>query len=109
MVHSGKVEKKIDKLFPERKGEVAALLSEYGTEEYEREPERVRLAVLKISNGDLYKLKESIRAAKVDYRDVLAWAEYPEEMRSTAQKPTTKEIERIRRRDRMQYEAWLEE
>ena len=36
--------------------------------------ERVRLAVLKISNGDEEKLHEAIALAKHDWRDVLVWA-----------------------------------
>ena len=36
--------------------------------------ERVRFAVLKISNGDEDKLLEAISLAKRDWRDVLVWA-----------------------------------
>jgi hypothetical protein len=36
--------------------------------------ERVRLAVLKLSNGDQDKLLEAISLAKRDWRDVLVWA-----------------------------------
>ena len=33
-----------------------------------------KMAVLKLSNGDLVKLKELTIAAKVDFRDVIMWA-----------------------------------
>src|SRR5215510_3878122 len=36
--------------------------------------ERVRFAVLKISNGDQDKLLEAVLLAKRDWRDVLVWA-----------------------------------
>jgi len=36
--------------------------------------ERVRLAVLKLGNGDQNKLLEAVLRAKRDWRDVLVWA-----------------------------------
>jgi hypothetical protein len=57
------------------------LLDHYGIEPYERERERVQLAILKLSEGSEEKLREFIAVAKRDYRDVLFWAEYPEEAR----------------------------
>ena len=70
---------------------------------------RLQLGVLKLSEGDAERLKEYIRLARIDYRDVLAYAEYPEEMRagSAKSKPGERELDEIRRRDRAQYEAWL--
>ena len=55
-----------------------------------------------------------VASAKEDFRDVLAYAENPEEMRATwanrsdltaAQRDALSEL---RRRDRQQYEKWLE-
>src|SRR5438270_10698172 len=60
---------------------VLELLDGYGIESYERERERVQLAILKLSEGNEEKLREFIAVAKRDYRDVLFWAEYPEESR----------------------------
>lgn len=60
---------------------VLELLGTYGVEPYERERERVQLAILKLSAGNEEKLHEFIAVAKQDYRDVLFWAEYPEESR----------------------------
>src|SRR5437899_990306 len=60
---------------------VLELLDTYGVESYERERERVQLAILKLSDGSEEKLREFIAVAKRDYRDVLFWAEYPEESR----------------------------
>jgi len=62
---------------PDRVPEVLAILNEYGTERWHHEPDRVRLAALKIAAGRLEELRIQIKNAKTDYRDVLASAEYP--------------------------------
>ncbi|MFN2541001.1 MAG: hypothetical protein ABR514_02380 [Chthoniobacterales bacterium] len=62
-------------------GRVLELLDTYGVESYERERERVQLAILKLSGGDEEKVREFVAVAKRDYRDLLFWAEYPEEAR----------------------------
>ena len=58
---------------------VLELLDNYGMESYERERERVQVAILKLSAGSEEKVREYVAVAKRDYRDVLFWAEYPEE------------------------------
>ena len=66
--------------FPKRSWpRVLELLDTYGVESYERERERVQLAILVLSEGSEVKLREYVAVAKRDYRDVLFWAEYPEE------------------------------
>jgi len=55
------------------------VLDSYGVESFERERERVQLAMLNLSSGNEVKLRENVAAAKRDYRDVLCWSEYPEE------------------------------
>ena len=57
------------------RSEVLAILDQYGVEPHEREPERVRLAIVRLTAGDREVLPKLVYAAKVDYRDVLAWAE----------------------------------
>src|SRR5262245_41264460 len=84
--------------------EARAILETYGAESWHREKWRLSLAALKMSEGNLEKLREAVEFAKKDYRDVLAAAEYPEELRM-AEDP--KDIAAIRARDRAQYEAWL--
>jgi len=72
----------VQKTFPaDAHARVLELLGTYGVESYERERERVQLAILKLSEGNEEKLGEFIAVAKRDYRDVLFWAEYPEESR----------------------------
>ena len=58
---------------------VLELLDSYGVEPYEQERERVQVAILKLSAGSEAKVREYVAVAKRDYRDVLFWAEYPEE------------------------------
>src|SRR5229473_3137111 len=72
---------------------VMELLDAYGVESYERERERVQLAMLKLSGGSEEKLREFLAVAKRDYRDVLFWAEYPEESRLD----TPEKRERVRK------------
>jgi hypothetical protein len=55
---------------------ILALLDEYGRESYERERERVHIAILQLSEGQSDLLLHYIDRAKQDYRDVIHWAEY---------------------------------
>jgi hypothetical protein len=70
----------VQKTFPESAhARILELLDTYGVESYERERERVQLAILKLSEGNEEKLREFVAVAKRDYRDVLFWADNPEE------------------------------
>ena len=65
--------------FPaERLREALAILSDYGVEKHEPERERVRRAIVSLSEGNLDRLRHFIAVAKADYRDVLFWAETPD-------------------------------
>jgi len=93
---------------------VRQALESYGADKYEQEPERLRLAILKLSDGDVEKVLSITKAAKQDFRDVLLWAEYPEAARAGSltwrSNLTPEEKDRLaelRRRDRRQYEDWL--
>jgi hypothetical protein len=90
--------------------EIMRVLDEYGAEGWERGRGRVQLAILKLSEGDRERLPELVRMAKRDYRDVLAYAEYPEEIKTgpiKMNKLSPEETKAIRRRDRAQYRKWL--
>lgn len=45
-----------------------------------KEAARVHLAIIHLSNGDPDELRRMVDVALIDYRDVLFWAEYPEEV-----------------------------
>ena len=82
----------VRKTFPKTtQARVFELLDSYGIEAYERE--RVQLAILKLSEGNEEKLREFVAVAKRDYRDVLFWADDPEE----AKLETPEKRERFRK------------
>ncbi|MCX5848607.1 MAG: hypothetical protein NTW65_04080 [Deltaproteobacteria bacterium] len=56
---------------PEQIPEVLDILSEYGTEKWHREDQRVKRDIVIISRGSIEKLKATVMLAKNDYRDVL--------------------------------------
>ena len=89
--------------------EVMAVLNEYGTVEWQHEPQRVRLAALKLADGSLDNLRRQIEWAKCDYRDVLAPAEYPEYTRqwSRIQQLLDTERDKIIKADWQQYNEWV--
>ena len=101
--------KKLRACFPDEQNarDALSLLDEYGSESWHEERDRVHLAILKESQGNLDQLLERVDRAMNDYRDVLVGAEYPEEFQSPLNTPKS-EMEAIRKRDRKQYEAWIE-
>ncbi|MFL5383481.1 MAG: hypothetical protein ACJ8GN_13260 [Longimicrobiaceae bacterium] len=109
------VTRRAQRLWPAEGGRrrVREALARYGVEAYEQEPERVRLAILKLAGGDVDQVISLVAAAKRDFRDVLLWAEYPEEARaswargSNLTQAESDRLEALRRRDRQQYEDWL--
>ena len=84
------------------------VLNAYGKEEYHREQNRVRMAALKLSAGDIVKLKEYTNIAMGDYRDVLAFAEYPNYMKEKdIQSSSSEHRKAIIDKDWKQYCDWL--
>lgn len=64
----------VSTMFPESEtATVLAVLDFYGVEPYERERERVQLAIIALSEGNEDKLLYFVQTAKTDYRDVLYW------------------------------------
>ena len=63
------------RLFGDDAREAMAILVSYGEGPEHREPDRVRRAILKLSEGDLGRLRHFREQADKDYRDVLWWAE----------------------------------
>jgi hypothetical protein len=89
--------------------EALAVLAEYGPATWHREPLRVRLAALKLAEGNLEKLRMAIDRAKRDYRDVLAPAEYPTFIQSSNRRGRSHSQDRqqVYIDDWQQYERWL--
>lgn len=115
------VARKAGKIFPHHELEaVMAILDEYGIASHETGRARVQLAILKVFQegtvereteaGRLERLRRLVAAAKADYRDVLAWAEYPREIRTgpvEMRKLSPEQQRRLRQEDREQYRRWL--
>ena len=100
--------KTIQQVFPqEDEDEILARLEPYGSESHEKEKYRVYLAILKLCDEEqLSDPSHYVQAAKQDYRDVLAWAEYPHQMTcGPVSDPDTSA--RLRKQDRAQFQAWL--
>jgi hypothetical protein len=71
------------------------------------EGHRVAVACLKLAGGSLKELKECAQAALTDYRDVLAWAEYPRQMRLDV-RANSEQKAAARRADAQEYTHWLD-
>lgn len=117
-VTGGDVERIVKRDFPETKWEeIHSILSEYGKESWQCGEARVRLAALKLSAGDPAKLREFVDRARLDYREVIARAEYPgySVEVSSCGLPTDDEhcehaahAKTVVEEDWRQYQAWLE-
>ena len=69
---------KLREIFPEERcADALAALDLYGSAPDDQERDRVQLAALKLSAGDLDRLRDLVFTAKGDPRDVIAPAEYP--------------------------------
>ncbi|MCJ7452185.1 MAG: hypothetical protein MUO39_06885 [Steroidobacteraceae bacterium] len=101
----GMLERKLQWLFPsdadreQARESLAELISGV-------EGKRVALAAFKLAGSDLGELRRCVDAARIDYRDILAWAEYPRQMRLGASAPAA-EQEAARREDAAEYQRWL--
>ena len=107
----GDVVRKIKQYWPdEDTQEILDILNAYGTREMESGRTRVHLAILKLSEGNLSKLPELVAMAKRDYRDVIAYAEYPEQMKLGFVKMrelSPEQRKALKKRDAKQYTQWL--
>lgn len=103
------VERILRRDFAEDEEEARALLMSYGSEDWHRETRRVRVAALKLANGDLARLRVAVDTAKADYRDVLGPAEYPQYLKAVtpAASLSDEERQRIIEADFEQYDGWF--
>jgi hypothetical protein len=77
---SADLERALGREFPSDEQPVArSMLAQYGVTEHQREVERVRRALLALSRGKLAYLGHYLAVAQHDYRDVLYWADHPEQ------------------------------
>lgn len=104
---------KVHKMWPKEEwDDVMAALNAYGSEGRGWGVHRVQLAILKLCRGNRDEIPQLVEMANRDYRDVLAWAENPEEMRlpwRQRKEMSDDEIKALRARDKVQYRRWLRE
>jgi uncharacterized protein (DUF1778 family) len=98
--------RKVRDTFPNRDlQEILAILDQFGVHH-----ERVCLAALKASEGDIERLRRNIEDAKMDWRDIIAAAEYPGEWRlgwRQRKRLTEEDRKRLAEQDRQEYLDWL--
>jgi len=100
------IERVVRRDFPaELFAQVMAVLNEYD----DWECDRVRVAVLKLANGNMERLRYEIEGAKCDFRDVLGPAEYPGYTKKMFRmnKLPSEEQQRIIDADWKQYQDWF--
>lgn len=68
-----------DRFAPADRRTAHVMLSQYGLSRHERDVEHVRRAMLALSGGNLGRLGYYLAAAQRDYRDVLYWAQHPDQ------------------------------
>jgi len=86
-----------------------SILDEFAKQSPGEPSARVRLAILKLANGDLDRLTDATKTAIEDYRDVLAAAEYPRYCREVGFADTPESAEQaVIDDDWRQYREWLE-
>jgi len=83
---------------------IRAALRTYGTDFSYPEVLRVWMACLKCASGDAAKVVVMVEAAQQDYRDVLAWAEYPRYLLAGDEEERQRAIED----DWAELQAWLQ-
>jgi hypothetical protein len=87
----------------ESRAQVMAILQSYGADMWQHESLRVRMACLKLAGGKMADLSKYVGDARADYRDVLAWAEYPAYMRARGPEEQEQAIDA----DWQQLQNWL--
>jgi hypothetical protein len=102
------LECKLEAMFPEdfTRRRVRKILQDYGREKHEREPDRVRRAILKLAGAELRSVEKYTGYAREDYRNILAWAEYPRQARQWVM-PEPDEKQKMIEADLAEYEGWL--
>jgi hypothetical protein len=108
MHHDKLLKNKLLSVFPDEidRAKVHEILGAYGLETYEQEPARVRLAILKLGGSEITEIEKWTKCAKEDFRDILAWAEYPRQSKSWSM-PDGPKKQKLIAADKQEYEQWL--
>ncbi len=72
------------------------------------EPLRVRMAIVKLCDEDRRDSpRHYVDTARQDHRDVLSWAEFPQQLRPDWFSLSVTERAKVTKADRQQYARWL--
>jgi hypothetical protein len=94
---------------PDQVAPVLAALAAYGPEQWHNEPVRVRVALLRLADGNLERLHTWLKIAQTDYRDALAAAEYPAYLKDVSPTASTSLQHTLAiNTDATAYRQWLE-
>ena len=107
--HSKLLPRLLEKMFPreEDREQVVDILEQYGSGDFHREADRVRMAILKLAGKSPEQVRYYTLQACRDYRDVLAGAEYPKQMAHFPWREKDPEgLAHIRAEDKEQYQSW---
>ena len=107
--HSKLLPRLLEKLFPldEERELVVEILEQYGSVDFQREGDRVRMAILKLAGRSPEQIRYYTLMACRDYRDVLAGAEYPNQMGHYPWRDKDSErLAQIQTEDKEQYQSW---
>lgn len=107
----GDLARKLGSVFAtdQERSEALRLLSSYGTTEFDSGTDRVRIAALYNARGSLEMLAEQMELANIDYRDVIATAEYRSAMQIPPPIDTSSEAYLIAAsEDTTRYQKWLD-
>jgi hypothetical protein len=99
----------LEKLFPqeEERDQIIDILGQFGGEDFQREADRVRMAILKLAGKSQEQVRYFTLQACRDYRDVLAAAEYPKQMGHYPWREKDPErLAQITAEDLEQYQSW---
>jgi len=107
--HSKLLPRILEKLFPDQdeREAVSEILGQYGHSEFQREWDRVKMAILKLAGKSPERVRYYTLMACRDYRDVLAAAEYPKQMGHYPWiEKDPKRLAQIQKEDLQQYTDW---
>ena len=107
--HSKLLPRLLEKLFPreEERELVVDILEQYGHEGFHPEKDRVRIAILKLGGRSPDRIRYFTLQACRDYRDVLAGAEYPNQIGHYPWREKDPERQaKLEAEDREQYRLW---
>jgi len=107
--HSKFLPRILEKMFPdpEDRDLVAEIMGNFGHEDYHREMDRVKMAILKLSGRSPERVRYYTLMACRDYRDVLSAAEYPNQVgKYYLREKDPSRYAALVEEDELQYQSW---